>query len=57
MNTLTSIDTRRVMGVVAHPDDTEMMHFGLLSQADKAFAYIATAGEASTTNPNRRSVC
>lgn len=56
MNTL-NLSNERILSVTAHPDDLEMMHLQLLSQAKAAFAYVATDGKASSIDYHRGSLC
>lgn len=57
MNSLINLGEQRILSVTAHPDDLEMHHVGLLSEAGEPFAFIATDGGASTVNHTRSSLC
>jgi LmbE family N-acetylglucosaminyl deacetylase len=57
MNTASSLAESTILSVIAHPDDVEMHHAGLLARSQNSVALIATNGEASTINHARRSLC
>lgn len=60
MNALTTpfnVSEHRILSASAHPDDLEMMNLELLSEAEAAYAYVATDGDASTVDYARSSLC